>query len=97
MKKSFTIHAKLWKYSGENSAWHFISLDKDTSAYIKSNREPKPGFGSIKAGFTIGKTTWNTSLFPSKSGVYDIPIKASVRKSEVLKDGDEIKISFKII
>jgi hypothetical protein len=97
MKKDFKIKTTVWKYTGEHASWHFASVDKETSAYIKANREPEPGFGSIKAEITIGSTNWKTSLFPSKIGEYCIPIKASVRKAEKIKDGDEMKLSFKIL
>jgi hypothetical protein len=39
----------------------------------------------------IGKTEWKTSLFP-KDGHYIVPIKASVRKAENLKEGDQVTV-----
>jgi hypothetical protein len=45
----------------------------------------------IPADVRIGKTKWRTSLFP-KDGRYIVPIKASVRKSENLEEGDEVTV-----
>jgi len=39
------------------------------------------------------KTTWETSMFPDKkSGTYILPLKASVRKKEVIMRGDEVNL-----
>lgn len=97
MKQQFIIKSQLWEYPGEHASWYFMSVDKETSEYIKSNREPEAGFGSIKGEFTIGTTTWQTSLFPSKTGEYCIPIKKSVRKAEGLTDGDQVDMLFRIL
>jgi hypothetical protein len=41
---------------------------------------------------TIGKSTFETSLFPAKEfGSYLLPVKASVRKANNLLAGDNIK------
>jgi hypothetical protein len=43
----------------------------------------------------IGKTGWQTSLFP-KDGLYLVPIKASVRKAEELEEGDEVSVRLEV-
>jgi hypothetical protein len=43
----------------------------------------------------IGKTEWETSLFP-KDGRYIVPIKASVRKAENLEKGDKVTVRLEI-
>ncbi len=51
------------------------------------------GWGSIRVTATIGETSWQTSMFPSKeSGGYLLPVKAAVRKAEGLTAGDEIAV-----
>ena len=42
---------------------------------------------------TIGKTRWQTSVFPSKDVAgYLLPIKASFRKAEKLGEGDTVTV-----
>jgi hypothetical protein len=45
------------------------------------------GWGCIPVEVTIGATRWKTSLFP-KNGGYLVPVRANVRKSEDLDEGD---------
>jgi hypothetical protein len=48
------------------------------------------GFGSVKVTARIGGSTWQTSLFPQKSGGWFLPVKKPVRLAEGLDFGDEI-------
>jgi hypothetical protein len=43
----------------------------------------------------IGKTGWQTSLFP-KDGRYIVPIKASVRKAENLEVDDKVTVRLEV-
>ena len=87
---SFTFTSPLWKYSGE-SAWHFLTLPLDVSARIKFLQSGRRGFGSVRVLATLGKSTFETSVFPdSKSRCYLLPVKASVRKAEKIGHGDEV-------
>jgi hypothetical protein len=89
---AFPFTAPLWKYSGE-SAWHFISLPADVSARIKFLQPARRGFGSVRVLAMIGKTKFETSVFPdTKSGCYLLPVKASIRKAEKIGHGDEVSV-----
>lgn len=88
----FQLSTTLWKYPSEFGAWYFVSLSQEISAQIKSQPRPKKGWGSVRVKVTIGKTTWETSIFPSKEGVYLLPIKASVRKAEDLFENEPVKV-----
>lgn len=89
--KEHKIKAKVWRYPSL-SGWHFVNVDKKISEQIRK-AYPK-GFVKIRA--QIGKTSWDTSLFPHKlSASYLLSVKASVRKKEGIFDGDEVKIRFK--
>jgi hypothetical protein len=96
---SYTIKNKVWLYSGQG-AWHFVSVPPKVSKQIKSMfGYLKAGWGSLPVNLTIGKTTWQTSIFPdSKSATYLIPLKAAVRKKENIALGDtvEILIEFRV-
>jgi hypothetical protein len=53
------------------------------------------GWGVIPVRVHIGKTEWETSLFP-KDGRYAIPIKDSVRFAEDLTDGDAVTLELTV-
>ncbi len=80
---SFT--GELWKYGGDSS-WWFIRLPIEDAEDIErfcSHR--KRNFGSLRVTVTIGETSWQTSLFrDTKSNSYLLPVKAAVRKREVM-------------
>lgn len=96
MTYSFT--APLWLYSGEKAAWHFITLPEDLASEIADRHALQTrGFGSLKVAVTIGKTTWQTSIFPDKkANSYFLPIKAAVRKAESLTANDITAVQLQI-
>ena len=53
------------------------------------------GWGVIPVHVRIGKTEWQTSLFP-KDGRYIVPIKASVRQAEDLELDDEVTLQLEV-
>lgn len=94
---SYTIKAKVWLWNGKG-AWHFVTVPNDISAQIKEMfGYLKAGWGSLRAKLTIGKTTWETSLFPdTKSGGYLIPLKTEIRCKENIGIGDEVEILIEV-
>ena len=48
------------------------------------------GWGTVPVDVRIGKTEWYTALW-LKDGRYIVPVKASVREAEGLKEGDKVK------
>jgi hypothetical protein len=81
------------------AGWHFVSMPKKQSEEIKKGFSKNvKGWGSIRVEVKMGKTIWETSIFPdNKSGTYLLPIKAKVRKIESIFEDDEIKIEIKIV
>jgi hypothetical protein len=53
------------------------------------------GWGVIPVHARIGKTEWQTSLFP-KDGLYIVPIKASVRNAENLEECDNVAVRLEV-
>lgn len=95
MKFSFTN--KIFKYPGM-SAWYFIQVPKDISQKIidkyKDKKIPRRGWGSVRVMVSIGKTSWETSIFPErKSQTYLLPLKKEVRLKEDMQSEDIIKVS----
>lgn len=86
--KTFTIKGKVWRYKGDGP-WHFVYVNKELSQKIRDtarNNKKATSFVRIKA--TIGKTSWQTSLFPTKDGPYVLCIKAEIRAKEGITDGN---------
>lgn len=93
LPKKFKIKAQVWLYPGLGG-WHFITLDKKLSKEIHGKY--KTGF--VKVIATVGKTSWNTSLFPHKqSQAYLLCIKAQIRKKEGIFAGDEIRVTVQVL
>ncbi len=91
--QTYKITSKLWLYPG-HAGWVFATVPKKESAEIKERtRGLKRGWGSVPVLVTLGKTTWETSIFPEKrSGTYLLPVKAKVRDAEEVLDGDMVEI-----
>lgn len=98
----FTFTAKLWIYQGKG-AWYFISVPGEQSDQIKFFTSPditgrkRRGWGSVRVNATIGVTTWQTSIFPSKSsGQYILPVKKEIRKKTEVGEGDDVTVTLDI-
>jgi hypothetical protein len=98
---SWSFTGPLWLWRGKakdgtptSTAWHFVTID---GAVADGIRAAAPGrsaaWGSVYVHVTVGKTQWQTSVFPSKEVAgYLLPIKASVRKAERLVEGDAVTL-----
>ncbi len=89
--KKIVIEGKLWKWQGA-SAWYFLPTTKAQGAILREAQKGKKraGFGSLRVRVTLGTSTFETSLFPTKDGPYLLPIKASVRKKEGLYEHSSV-------
>lgn len=94
---TFHFEAQVWRYVG-SSSWHFVSLPESLSEEIKVlYTAQKRGWGSLPVEVRVGSTTWNTSIFPDgKRNCYLLPLKASVREKETLKEGMDISVEMHI-
>lgn len=97
-KNTYSFKAKVWLYPGAKAAWHFVNVPKPISGEIQKRfAKVKRGWGSLRVRVTVGQTKWDTSIFPdSKAGTYLLPIKASVRRSEGLFEGETADFSIEI-
>lgn len=110
MKNAYIMQTEIWIYPSETAAWHFVSILKEISEKIKTKISPqsksskaaaKPkirrGFGAVRVKATIGKSSFKTSLFPSRqSGTYIMPIKKEIRRKEAVQSGDSIKLKIEL-
>jgi hypothetical protein len=96
----YRFQAALWKWNGGGaSAWYFVTAPFDVSDDIEERTaHVRRGFGAVKVRVRIGATTWETSLFPSaQAEAYVLPVKAAVRRSESIADGDDITVELTVI
>jgi hypothetical protein len=85
----------IWVWKGP-APWYFISVPAEQSRELKAiSGFVTYGWGVIPVQVQIGQTTWKTSLFP-KDDRYLVPIKASVRKAETLKEGDTVTVQLAV-
>lgn len=82
----YLFEAPVWVWDARKTdVWTFVSLPAEASEEIRDFAGDIPrGFGAVKVTATIGATTWRTSIFPSKDGVYVLPLKKAVRTAEGL-------------
>ena len=97
MTKRYKVRSKIVPYPGM-AAWYFAYLDKKQAAEIREKYgTQKRGFGSLRVEVTLGKSKWETSIFPDKhSGSYVLPLKASVRRAEDIDAGDVVTFTLDI-
>ncbi len=89
------FNGKLWFWRGP-APWYFVTVPPSLSADLQEIlRLVTYGWGMIPVVARIGETEWRTSLFP-KDGCYIVPIKASVREAEALKEGDKVTVRLDI-
>lgn len=82
-----------------NPSIYLVSVPRDLSDEIKEISEGLTnGWGSLKVEATIGSTVWRTSIFPdSKSGLFDLPLKAEVRKKNNLEAATLVKVHLNVL
>lgn len=97
MSATYKLRSKVWVYPGM-AAWRFIGIPKTQGVQIKKKfGTHAKGWGSLPVTVTVGKTTWNTSIFPDKqSGSYLLPLKAKIRKAESIEDDSTISYILQI-
>jgi hypothetical protein len=87
----FEFTGKIFIWRGP-APWFFVAVPEKESREIKEiSNIVTYGWGVIPVHGQIGKTTFETSLFP-KDDRYLVPIKASIRKAENLEEGDNVTI-----
>lgn len=98
MTTRYKVRSEVVLWPGSQGAWHFAYVDKKQSEKIKkAYAGPRRGFGAVRVRVQVGKTTWETSIFPdSRSGVYILPLKAKIRRAEGIAAGDMLSFTLTI-
>ena len=86
---------KIWTWRGP-SPFFFVTVPEEQSRDLKAiSNIVTYGWGMIPVRVRIGKTEWETSLWP-KDGRYIVPLKDKVRKAENLEEGDEVTVRLEV-
>ncbi len=86
---------KIWVWRGP-APYFFVTVPESQSRDLKAvSGFVTYGWGVIPVQVQIGNTVWTTSLFP-KDALYLVPIKANVRKTEKLDEGDEVTVRLEV-
>ncbi|TDW87371.1 MULTISPECIES: DUF1905 domain-containing protein [Kribbella] len=93
----YRFTAPLWLYPGEGS-WYFVTVPEDISDEITDLTEGRrKGFGSVRVSVTVGGSTWQTSVFPTKNGTYMLPVKKAIRTAEDLLEGSPVETQLELV
>ncbi len=98
MKSTCTFTSEVIVYPGMGG-WRFLALPKKEAKVIKEQfGKHAKGWGSLRVSVTVGKTTWNTSIFPDKkSQTYLLPLKSQVRKAEDITDSTRVRCALRLL
>lgn len=91
---------KLWRWTSTSGSgsWHFVTIDGgagealSATALMRRLEKSIGGFGSLEVAARIGDSAFRTSVFPSKSEGWILPVKTAVRKDEGIGEGDEVEV-----
>ena len=84
---AYKVRGEIFEWRGP-APFYFLRISKEISDEIKSQSKGLSyGWGVIPAYGKVGKTDFETALFP-KDGAYLIPLKDSLRQKEGLEPGD---------
>jgi hypothetical protein len=97
------ISTPVWQWLGADGApakgsWYFLTIGGDTAQAIRAAAAKADAWGSVRIAASIGSTTWQTSLFPSKAhGGFLLPLKAAVRKAERIAEGAVVEAELRLV
>ncbi len=94
---TYKLNSKVLAYPGMGG-WRFLALPQRQGKEIKAKFSSRAkGWGSLPVSVTIGKTVWDTSIFPDKkSGSYLLPLKLKIRKVEGISDDSNVTFSVRL-
>jgi hypothetical protein len=91
LELELTFSGELWYWRGPSPV-HFVTVPDESSAALRSMASLVTyGWGTIPVSGRIGGTDFTTALFP-KDGLYVVPVKDVVRRSEELAIGDTVTV-----
>lgn len=76
--------------TGKRSDYYFVSVPRDISKHIRHfTQHIQRGFKSLKVKAHIGKSAWDSSIFPSsRDETFILLLNKKIRDAEKLRKGD---------
>ncbi|WP_295842799.1 DUF1905 domain-containing protein [uncultured Microbacterium sp.] len=96
MRARFEGDVYRWE-ARSDSDWYFVALPPDLSAEIRETQTFRRGFGGVRVDATIGGSTFRTSIFPQRGGVYVLPLKRAVRDAEGIDPGAIVRVDLFVL
>ena len=95
----FTFETRAERHDDAKSTYWLVTVPQDTADDIEDIPVPRGGWGSIKVEAIIGRTTWRTSLFPSKrAGSFILLLNKAVRSAEnINQPGQLVSVSVYVL
>ncbi|MCR2814152.1 DUF1905 domain-containing protein [Microbacterium sp. zg.Y1090] len=88
----------VFRWDARAEVWLFTDIPEELSEQIAELTGPfTRGFGAVRVEATVGATTWRTSIFPSASGRYWLPLKRAVREAEGLDEGGPVTVGLWVL
>jgi hypothetical protein len=82
---------ELWFWRGP-APWYFVTVPDQLCRELQdASSSVSYGWGMIPVEAQVGRSVWETSLFP-KDGRYIVPVRANIRRAENLEEGDTISV-----
>jgi hypothetical protein len=95
MPLTLEFSGPVWFWKGP-APHYFVTVPAGQDQEIRAAaRFVTYGWGMVPVRATVGGTGWKTSLFP-KDGLYILPIKLAVRKTEKIEEGDEVTVQLDV-
>jgi hypothetical protein len=110
-RATFKFKSKVivWRSGGgdkpdDSGSWRFARVPEKISATIKELQRKemqkgrkRRGWGAVYVKAKIGRSEWQTSVFPDRhSATYILPLKKQIRYEENLYDGIDIKVTIEV-
>jgi hypothetical protein len=92
---TFEFTGTLWYWKGP-APWYFVTVPAQQCHELRAIVPfVTYGWGMIPIQVQIGDSAWTTSMFP-KDGGYVVPVKASIRRTEQLVEGDTVTVQLEV-
>ncbi len=93
----YEFRGKVYRWPS-NPAFFLVDMPKKYFKEISEVGEVnRRGWGAVRVRAFIGKTGFETSIFPDTSGAYSLPLKKSVRTAEAIEEGSTIFVQLELV
>ncbi len=94
--RGYSFTAALWRWEARRDNWYFLTVPPELSDEIAAIPRPPRGFGGVRVRVTVGKTVWETSIFPASDG-YWLPMKRAILRAEGIEEGDRVTVELGLV